>query len=591
MYSSKLLRFALPEHWQTSLQLPLITRLPLAKGRQLPNGMLLVDDPQSAEDLYKFVPWSRSTLALNEMDIYARLYAEGADIANIVRLKAVAATGQYLVRQMQRSPLGAFDRFLYDNTKGQCLLSEQQISLLVIPLVQALAQLHQLDIVHRDLKAENILVFGQDKNVATIQLKLSDFDRAIYLPKNEYLSKPVGSLLHMAPELLAWQAYNHKVDIYAFAMLLFELAHGGRQPHANIGTGMPGSITRQEFAQQVVNEHLRPDWQHPNAALKALTEDCWQSEPGQRPEFTEILARLKLIAAPIKAVEKNLIAERIATVQAVGMACHIGKVRTKMEDAAVLLQGEDYQIAAVLDGLRDNRSSTFAAHQLPLLVADALQHSDGSIEMVLQDGFAQVEETLKTVQPPIECGTTATLALLQAGEIWLAWLGDSPAWLLHSNPESQVLDEVIELTSAHHPEREDEAARIAANGGRVGRELIWMDNGEQMPSGPARVYYPTDNQTGGVALSRALGLFDFKPAVSSEVQIRHYVYQASDKFLLLASDGVLSYLDKTSVLNIMNISSSAQTAADAIIEIVLKRGAPDNATVMVLDLQGLMRMR
>jgi len=589
MHSSGELLLALPSHWQKTLKLPLINRLPPAEGRRLPNGMIIVD-AADADDLYKFIPWQRAQLALNEMDIYAYLYAEQVDISHIVQLKAIGATEQYLVRQMQYSPFGVLDRFLYGRYKGQCELSEQQISALLIPLVQALAQLHQLNIVHRDLKAENILVFGQDKNVATIQLKLSDFDRAIYLPKNEYLEKTVGSLLHMAPELLAWKAYNHKIDIYAFAMLLFELAHGGRQPHTNIGTGMPGSITRQEFAQQVVNEHLRPDWQHPSAALKALAEDCWQSEPRQRPEFTEILARLKSLTAPIKITEKTVIAEPIVNTQAIGMACHIGKVRTKMEDAAVLLQGKDYQIAAVLDGLRDNRSSTFAAHQLPLLVADALQHSDGSIEMVLQDGFAQVEETLKTVQPPIECGTTATLALLQAGEIWLAWLGDSPAWLLRSNPESQVLDEVIELTSAHHPEREDEAARIAANGGRVGRELIWMDNGEQMPSGPARVYYPTDNQTGGVALSRALGLFDFKPAVSSEVQIRHYVYQASDKFLLLASDGVLSYLDKTSVLNIMNISSSAQTAADAIIEAILKRGAPDNATVMLLDLQGLMSM-
>jgi len=590
MHSSGKLLLALPAHWQKTLKLPLIKHLSPAEGRRLPNGMIIVDAAE-ADDLYKFIPWQRSQLALNEIDIYARLYAERADVSPIVRLKAIGATEQHLVRQMQRSPLGALDRFLYDYCKGQCELSEQQISALLIPLAQALAQLHQLNIVHRDLKAENILVFGQDRNFSNIQLKLSDFDRAIYLPKNEYLEKPVGSLLHMAPELLAWQAYNHKVDIYAFAMLLFELTHGGRQPHANIGTGMPDSITRQEFAQQVVNEHLRPDWQHPSAALKALAEECWQSEPEQRPEFTEILARLKSITTPIKITEKTVIAEPITNSQAVGMACHIGNVRIKMEDAAVFLQGEDYQIAAVFDGLRDNRSSTFAAHQLPLLVAHALRHSDGSIEMLLRGCFAQVEETLKTVQPPIECGTTATLVLLHKNELWLAWLGDSPALLLRSNPKSQVLDEVIELTSAHYPECEDEAARIATNGGRVGRELIWMDNGEQMPSGPVRVYYPADNQTSGVALSRALGLFDLKPAVSSEAQIRHYVCQATDKFLLLASDGVLSYLDKTSVLNIMNISSSMQKAADAIIGAVLKRGAPDNATVMLLDLQGLMSMR
>jgi len=575
------LQFVLPEHWQKTLNLPLITSLPPAQGRRLPNGMLIIDNPDLGENLYKFSPWASSQLALNEMDIYARLYAEGIDTADIVQLKAVGATEQYLVRQMERSPLGSLDRFLLD--KGE--LSEQQISWLLIPVVQALAQLHAVNLLHRDLKAENILVFGQVDNLASTQLKLSDFDRTIYLAKDEYLEKPVGSLLHMAPELIAWQAYNHKVDVYAFAMLLFELAHQGRQPYANIGTGMPDSITRKEFAEQVVNEHRRPIWQHRSQALKSLAEDCWQTEPAQRPEFNEVLQRLKLLAGKITTAIKPVISVKKVETNNPGIACHIGKVRRQMEDAGVVLQVGNTKIAAIFDGLRDNRSSTFAAHQLPLLLVDKLLQGDDSIETILQDSFSQVDNTLKVLQPSIESGTTATLALLQDNQLWLAWLGDSPAWLLRGQQECGQLNEIIELTYAHHPDREGEAVCITEFGGRVGREVIWLDNGEQMPSGPARVYYPADNKTTGIALSRALGLFSFKPAISSKIDILYRSLQAADNFLLLASDGVLPMLDKQTVLRLINMSDSIQQAAELLIEEVLKRGAPDNASVIVLNLQ------
>jgi len=543
--------------------------------------MIIVEDAL-AGDLYKFISWVNSQLAINEVDIYAYFYAKNIDCSNIVQLKAIGATQHCLVRQMERSSLGVLDRFLL----GKDNLSEQQISKLLIPLVQALKQLHALNILHRDLKAENILVFASPYHLDAIQLKLSDFDRAIILPANDFLDKPVGSLLHMAPELLAGQVYNHKVDIYAFAMLLFEFAHGGSQPYSNIGTGMPDSITRSEFADKVVNNNLRPTWRYTSTKLKALSEDCWQVNPKQRPEFSEVLERLNqmAMASITMPVTSNLVAPT-AIRKNTGLACHIGKARSTMEDAAVLLDAPNYLIAAIFDGLRDNLCSNFTAHQLPLLLTHALQKDAINIEMALLNSFAQVQSTLELMQPAIKSGSTVTLALLYESELWLAWLGDSPAWLLRTNQANEKPDEVIELTVAHTPERSDEAQRIAMCGGRVGRELIWMDNGEQMPSGLVRVYYPADNKKTGVALSRALGLVDFKPVVSSEVQIIRHPYQSCDRFLLMASDGVLSFLNKDKVLEIAAKSESSQKIADLLIEEVLMRGAPDNASIIVLNLQ------
>jgi len=550
----------------------------------MPSGMILVDDPNCSEVLYKFSPWSLTQLAINEIGIYSRLYSEGTDTQNnIVQLKAIGSTSQHLVRQMERSPFGSLDRFLYKNHQGQCQLSSKEIRTLLIPIVQALTQMHALNIIHRDLKAENILVFPKNVNLqstSSIQLKLSDFDRAVYLEKDASLTNPVGSLLHMAPELLAWQAYTHKVDIYAFAMLLFELSHGGRQPHSNIGTGMPDSLPRKEFAEKVVNDNLRPLWQHPDECLKQLAQDCWQADPAKRPEFSEILQRLSpnpVSAAAIKT-------EAAPFFPALGMGAHIGKVRTTMEDAAVVLSTPQGTIAAVFDGLRDARSSAFAACQLPLLVQQALGENPEAIEAALRRSFAHTEESLKTLHPPIESGTTATLALLRQNTLWLAWLGDSPAWLIAASSGRAPLDEVIELCTPHHPCRQEEAERIEACGGRIAREFIWLDNGETMPSGPLRVYFPKENTASGIALSRALGLFAFKPAIGNEIQMTCHPLQAKERFLLLASDGVLGLLDRQAVLDRLNAATSAQQAADALIAEVLKRGAPDNACLVLLDL-------
>jgi len=582
------------------LRLPLIDRLPPAQGRKLPNGMIVVEDAAAPQDLYKFIPWAQAQLAINEIGIYARLLAAGADFSHIVPLKAIGATAQYLVRQMERAPCGALDRFLLARSRGPGAGSQlpgARIAALLLPLVQALAQLHALHIVHRDLKAENVLVFAADGHggdMDGMRLKLADLDRAIYLPPGEKLEKPVGSLLHMAPELLTWQAYDYKVDIYAFAMLAFELAHGGRQPHANVGTGMPDSMTRAEFAARVVDDDLRPVWQHADKALHALARDCWQRDPAQRPKFGDILARLQNMAGVEKTASRAFFPAPLPVSLTVppgtGMACHIGKVRTHMEDAAAVLHTENGVIAAVFDGLRDARCSAFAAHQLPLLLADSLRatadwHAE-TIASHLHAALAQVENTLRALQPEITSGSTATVALWRGGDLYLAWLGDSPAWLLCQHESAEADWYAVELTQPHHPTRADEAARIVAQGARIGRESIWMDDGSQMPCGPTRVYADANNPHRGVALSRALGLFACKPAISAAAQWLYLPADASWRFLLLASDGVLNVLARQTVLDIMASTPAPQQAAEALILAALQRGAPDNASVIVLDLQG-----
>ncbi|KAK9230368.1 hypothetical protein WN944_023335 [Citrus x changshan-huyou] len=78
-------------------------------------------------------------------------------------------------------------------------------------------------IIHRDLKPENILLFGLDDDV---MLKIADFGLSCTLHPGNYAEKVCGSPMYMAPEVLQFQRYDEKVDMWSVGAILFELLNG-----------------------------------------------------------------------------------------------------------------------------------------------------------------------------------------------------------------------------------------------------------------------------------------------------------------------------------------------------------------------------
>jgi len=488
---------------------------------------------------------------------------------------------------MRRSHHGSLSAFLFNACKGDpALMRQELVYSLLAEIARTMMDLHARNIIHRDLKAENILVFDESANIndwRSVQPKVSDFDRALELLPGQWLETPVGSLFHMAPELLAWERYDRKVDVYAFGIVMFELAHGGRVPYYNVSTGLPGSLTSTEFSSKMVNEGLRPDWSYDDPVLKQLAEACWAKNPDQRPEFAEIFDRI----AHHTSSNREYVAREWKTymdvdISDIGAASHIGRVRSTMEDALCVLKRPNALIAGIFDGLRDARSSEWAARQSALILASELDNTEVDVKTAICTVLSQVDTTLQQLEPGIESGTTATIAVVRERDLVLAWLGDSPAWLFRREGDAGY--HVLELVNPHHPDRPDETIRITACGARVGREQRWMDNGEQMPVGPVRVFAP-ESKPSGVALSRALGLFSMRPAISQEPEFIQIARQQDDVSLVLGSDGVFDLLDHASVFDLVSSTGSAAKAADALIAEVLRRGAPDNASVVVVDMQ------
>lgn len=100
--------------------------------------------------------------------------------------------------------------------------SEEQAALMITHLVSALAYLHNLNIVHRDVKPENLLVEFDGDRIRL--LKLGDFGLACEVTKP--LFTVCGTPTYVAPEILAESGYGLKIDVWAAGVILYILLCG-----------------------------------------------------------------------------------------------------------------------------------------------------------------------------------------------------------------------------------------------------------------------------------------------------------------------------------------------------------------------------
>ncbi|KAJ0800347.1 putative protein kinase TKL-Pl-6 family [Helianthus annuus] len=151
--------------------------------------------------------------------------------------------------------------------------------------------LHGKNIVHFDLKCENLLVNMRDPQRPIC--KIGDLGLSKVKQRTLVSGGVRGTLPWMAPELLSGKSHmvSEKIDVYSFGIVMWELLTGD-EPY--------GDMHCASVIGGIVNNSLRPTiptWCDPE--WKALMESCWSADPSERPSFSEISQKLRNMAAAI----------------------------------------------------------------------------------------------------------------------------------------------------------------------------------------------------------------------------------------------------------------------------------------------------
>ncbi len=209
------------------------------------------------------------------------------DHVNVIALLGVCLTPLSIVMELANSG----DLRLFLDTHSKDLPMFVRLKLLVdIASGMNYAHSQTPPIVHCDLKSPNILVQRDDEGVLTA--KIADLGLATvfaYALKHEAADNPRW----LAPEAIRGEKISRKVDVYSFAIIMWETLTG-KFPFAAEETQYPFSY---QFANAVANG-LRPSIDDAMAVPEVpslfvpLMDRSWAAEPSARPTFLECLQLL-----------------------------------------------------------------------------------------------------------------------------------------------------------------------------------------------------------------------------------------------------------------------------------------------------------
>ncbi|UZO08517.1 uncharacterized protein OCT59_028771 [Rhizophagus irregularis] len=165
--------------------------------------------------------------------------------------------------------------------------------LLSFQLSSAVAFLHDNDIIHRDLHADNVLVHQK-------KIKLADFGLSEKIANaSSNTSKIFGVIPFIDPKKLNDHRYelNKKSDVYSYGVIMWQVS-SGIQPFYN--HKYDGNLSL-----SIVNGKREKIINNTPLEYGNLYTECWEDEPNKRPDMQKVVLVLKSIIFPDQYLKTN----------------------------------------------------------------------------------------------------------------------------------------------------------------------------------------------------------------------------------------------------------------------------------------------
>jgi serine/threonine protein kinase len=196
---------------------------------------------------------------------------------NIVRYLGVESTVNFLNIFLEYVPAGSISSLVSKHFK---VFHESIVRIYTKQILLGLQYLHQNDILHRDIKAANILL---DNNGI---VKLADFGHSLSIKDIDKSKQGLkGTPLWMAPEVIKYNDYSRQSDIWSVGCTIIEMVTG-KPPYPEYSR-----LTQIEIMQRIGSAEKAPQIPPELTNMgKMFLKRCFEIDPKKRATCEELLS-------------------------------------------------------------------------------------------------------------------------------------------------------------------------------------------------------------------------------------------------------------------------------------------------------------